>query len=246
MSERKLQKYLKRSLPPVIGNKTLTPIVLTDSKGRYLHDFCHTEVELEIRWRYKSGRTSHEGLKWLRDNLNSEIGRLDNIHLYIWLGTCDLTNYNGQFISLSTDEGIIPYIIAQYQEIINLFKQYPACKITFFEIPPYSIIDFNKTRGHQNPSSYKKDEELLLQKVDELNNHIRYINSTLNTFSPNLSVDLSQHHQSKTSKQHKLTLRDNYMFQLYKDGIHPLPTLAKVWLRKIALHIQKDCWSEEH
>jgi hypothetical protein len=40
-------------------------------------------------------------------------------------------------------------------------KVYPACKITFFEIPPYSIIDFNAHRQNSDPASFKKQEEEL-------------------------------------------------------------------------------------
>ena len=36
VSKRKLQKYLEKSLPPIVGNKQLTPVILTDSKAKYL------------------------------------------------------------------------------------------------------------------------------------------------------------------------------------------------------------------
>jgi len=242
MSERKLKKYLKRTLPPIIGDKLLTPVVLTDSKGYNLKDQASTPQELEIGWWCKPSRTTKKGLDWLQNNLAQEIGRLDNIHLYVWLGTCDLTDHDGQFISLSSKENIVQEITDTYQEIIDLIKSYPACRITFLEIPPYSIINFNHHYSHQNPSSFKLQEEQLIQKVEELNNNIRSINSNLDTFSPNFAVDISHHHQEKSSKSKKLTSRDKYYFDFYRDGVHPAKLLAEVWLKKLTSQIQRQCW----
>jgi lysophospholipase L1-like esterase len=60
-------------------------------------------------------------------------------------------------------------------------------------------------------------------------------------FSPNFANDISNLHE-KTFKSKKITLRDNYQFDMYFDGIHPTTDLARVWLKKIALQIQKDRW----
>ena len=243
MTEKKLQKYLKRKLPPIIGHQTLSPIILTDSKAKYLIDYCTSEIELQIKWRFRGGRNSSQGFNWLQQNLDKEIGHLDNIHLYVWLGTCDLTVYDGKYVTLSTDlTERVKTFTDNLHKIIDLLKPYPACRVTFFEIPPYSIIDFNKSRHHTDPNSFKKQEEELLANITDLNNYIRQLNESLNTFSPNFTADISHPHNKKTSKSKKTTLRDNYQFSLYKDGIHPDTDLAKVWLKKIAIHVQKDCW----
>jgi len=121
-------------------------------------------------------------------------------------------------------------------------KAYPACKITFFEIPPYSIIDFNSHRKHGDPASVKKQEKELLKTIQEVNGYIRQQNQSLHTFSPQFATDITHHHNEKASKSKKITLRDNYQFDLYFDGIHPTIDLARVWLKKIALQIQKDFW----
>jgi hypothetical protein len=160
----------------------------------------------------------------------------------VWLGTCELTDYDGKFVALSANKDIVDSIINTYQKFIDLLKPYPACKLTFFEISPYSIIDLNKSRKHSDPKSFKKDEEDILANIIKVNEHIRHINTSLNTFSPIFGADVSHHHSEKTSKSKKITLRDNYLFDLYLDGIHPDENLARVWLKKIAIHIQKDCW----
>jgi hypothetical protein len=56
-------------------------------------------------------------------------------------------------------------------------------------------------------------------------------------------ADVSHHHSEKTSKSKKITLRDNYLFNLYLDGIHPDENLSKslaecqftgrIWFQKI-------------
>lgn len=242
MTERKLQKYLNKTLPPIVGSRKLTPVILTDSKAKYLIRHCSSTVESQIRWRFRSGQSTERGFQWLNRNLDREIGHLDNIHLYVWLGTCDLTDYDGKFVTLAANKDIVDSLINTYQKFIDLLKPYPACKLTFFEIPPYSIIDFNKSRKHSDPKSFKKDEEDILANIIKVNEHIRHINTSLNTFSPIFGADVSHHHSEKTSKSKKITLRDNYLFNLYLDGIHPDENLARVWLKKIAFHIQKDCW----
>ena len=103
MTERKLWKYMRKSLPPLTGSKQLTPEVLTDSKGKYLQPYCQSGVEKEIKWRWQSGRRTEDGFRWLLDNLDRETGHLDNMLLIVWLGTCELTSFYGTFISLSAD-----------------------------------------------------------------------------------------------------------------------------------------------
>ena len=85
----------------------------------------------------------------------------------------------------------------------------------------HSIINFNKHRGHVKPSTYKSQEEELLKNIHQLNEAIRYINSTINTFSPSLATDLSYRHTESGSKSRKIYARDIYAFHLYADGIHP-------------------------
>jgi len=65
MTERKLRKYLSKPLLPLEGHKILTPIILTDSKARYLKDICTSQIEPKIIWRYKSGQSTKEGYNWL-------------------------------------------------------------------------------------------------------------------------------------------------------------------------------------
>ena len=243
MSNNKLKKYLKRKLPVTEGEKQLTPCILTDSKGRYLRELCNSDIEREIVWWDYSGRTTSKGYSWLVDNLDRQITRLGNVHVYIWLGTCDLTTYDHSFISPSSEsDTTIKSICDIYRQIIQLIRDRPNCRLTFLEIPVYSIVEWNKYKRHDKPNSFKKQDDLLIGQVIALNEKIRGLNSELSSraASPIFSTDIS--HIQTNSRSHKTTIRDNYNFSLYKDGIHPTEVLAKVWLKKITQVVQSDCW----
>jgi hypothetical protein len=64
-----------------------------------------------------------------------------------------------------------------------------------------------------------KDEEGILTNIIKVNGHIRHINTSLNTFSPIFGADVSHHHSEKTSNSKKITLRDNYLFNLYLEDM---------------------------
>jgi len=65
MSENKLRKFINKQTPPLAGKKRLQPIVLSDSKGRYIEKFYRdtTEKQLIIS---QSGLKAEESKKWLK------------------------------------------------------------------------------------------------------------------------------------------------------------------------------------
>lgn len=115
MTEHKLLKYLGRRFDHPTGEKLLTPIVRTDSKGKYI---LRQSIENNIKQWFQSGRTSGQGLDWLRENLEAKIGHLDNISLYVWLGTCDLTEYNFPYITLR------PNTSELFQKLLKISRKY--------------------------------------------------------------------------------------------------------------------------
>ncbi|VDI12915.1 Hypothetical predicted protein [Mytilus galloprovincialis] len=244
MTEHKLLKYLAKPFVIPAGVKQLTPVVFTDSKGKYLEKYCRNSVENGIKWWNQSGRSSSQALVWLKQNLEYKIGHLDNIALYVWFGTCNLTIYdkNSRYINLRTEtDDSIQTIVNNYQEIADLLKSYPGCKLRFLETPPYSVSLWNSYQKHPDVQQFKNDDDILLKQIKALNNHIRYMNDTLGTRSPNLSADI--HHRINTSNKNSSNIaRNQYNFNLYKDGIHPSTNLAKVWLKKITQQIKTDCW----
>ncbi|CAG2233385.1 unnamed protein product [Mytilus edulis] len=242
MTEYKLLKYLREPIIPPPGQRVLTPVVLTDSKGYWVSKHCTIPTENTIKWWFKSGRTSAQGLEWLRSNLDSKIGQLDNISLYIWLGTCDLTTYDGKYIALRSEEqDTIKTLTDNYQHIIELFRNYPGCKLTFLQLPPYSIYAWNKYKQHPELKQFIEQDIKLLKQYTEINEHISKLNRTLGLISPNFASDI-YHKVNKKKSDNKRKASDQYNFNLYRDGIHPDTTLARVWLRKITKLVIFDCW----
>jgi Holliday junction resolvasome RuvABC ATP-dependent DNA helicase subunit len=97
------------------------------------------------------------------------------------------------------------------------------------------------TRDILHHTPITKPDDTLIDQIHKLNSAIRSLNSELEVFSPNFSVDLN-HQKDKHSKSKKITIRDQYNFTLLKDGIHAVGNLEKAWLKKLASQVQDDCW----
>ena len=70
MSNNKLSKNLHKHYTERKGNKTHTPVVLTDSKGKWLEKKISQLIEKEDKWWAKSSQTCKEGYNWLKSNQN--------------------------------------------------------------------------------------------------------------------------------------------------------------------------------
>jgi hypothetical protein len=87
MSVQKLAKFMQKPRSVTIGHKTITPVIISDSKGEYLKSqIIHPEYR-NIIWWCKRGTTIDQSLRWLSSNIDSKIQQLGNIYLYVWLGT---------------------------------------------------------------------------------------------------------------------------------------------------------------
>lgn len=244
MSKTKLLKQLERQIPAPSGERTHTPVVLSDSKGKRLEKKVGTPNETNLKWWSKSGETTQKGYNWLKNHFKAKTRKHGQIWLYVWYGTCDLTTKNKKYIALTSETDSAIDNAAKYlTKIKELVKQYPGCKVTFLETPVYSIVEFNKDRGHKSPEDFKEQDQKLEQQVYKLNEKIRGLNKEEYTHSPLFTTDII--HNSKTIKNKKTrtsTTRKTFSFWLYIDGIHPGSLLAKVWLRKITQHAVNNCW----
>ena len=157
MSETRLTKFLQLPWHPSVGTKHITPVIISDSKGIYLKNQIQHPEKQNIIWRCKKGASIEERLHWLGANIDSEIKELGNIHVYIWLGTCNLTK-KGKKLSIAlaaTD------IIESLQKFKDILKPYPNSRPTVLEIPHYSIIHWNTSRSQPNPDTFKDQDEQL-------------------------------------------------------------------------------------
>jgi NADH:ubiquinone oxidoreductase subunit C len=102
----------------------------------------------------------------------------------------------------------------------------------------YQYIRFthNVKKKHKEPEKFNDQDTQLLDVISTLNTRSKEINKRLQTCSPNWSRDLY------SNTKHRSRIRILYNLNLYEDGLHPKPLLAKVWLRKLAQHIKSHCW----
>lgn len=242
MSLSRLENQIKRldNLPRHLHLRK-RPILLTDSKGRYLGDCSVRGIDHSIIWWDKSGATTSERLQFVKDNLELAIERYGPIVLYVWTGTCDLTVKEGHFIQLkSRDNTAVNELIATYKEIYSYVSKFSHVKLVFLELPHYSIYNWNFTYHHITPGIFKYDDFKLSGQIDQVNTFIRETNLMLRGHSPKFSVDLENCCADRTS--YSYGNRYSYKFNSYYiDGIHPCPTLARLWLIRICRCIISDC-----
>lgn len=240
MSESKLIKFLQKPLVNAKGKLQRIPVILADSKGFYVRDQVNNQIDRNIRFWCKGGSRIQDSYNWLKRNINSKIQYTGDIHLYVWLGTCNLTskNKNGKLALTMQNDDTIEFITAYFHKFIELMKRYPNSRLTFLETPVYSIKTYNKPKPDDKARTEQLkelDKELQLQ-VYKLNGKIRELNISLNTASPNFSI-----HTKASAKKFGKSIQ-YYNYNLYTDGVHPKQNLARVWLREISNYMRVDCW----
>lgn len=241
MSNSKLQREtvkLQRKIQPV--SLTKTPIILSDSKAKYLKYARSLPVEFNIVWWYQSGATARDRYLFLKDNIEQAVNRYQNIVLYVWLGTCDLTKFiDNKCIDLRSADSnsSVNDIIREFRNIYTLISTYATVELVFLEIPVYSIVGWNKSRGHKNPEQFQASNYNLESQINIVNRFIRETNLILHKHSPKFSLDLQNCRKGSTSVS-----RFSYKFNaFYLDGVHPSQKLSKLWLLRIVSLIIVDC-----
>lgn len=246
MSFSKLVKFNQapRGLPN--GIRTLVPVILSDSKGFSLkNQITNHPVDQSIEWCCESGAQTYDRVEWLSKNIERLVNNLGNIHLYVWLGTNDLTTIDKstKHISLKhEDNSTIQELSTYYQLIAETISIFPECKLTFLEIPPFSIEIWNKGKDHLEPHIFREQDHKLCDQINDLNQIIRHMNNSLESHSPNFSLTLYQNPKYRKGNHRELAQRKTYNFNLYRDGIHPSYSLAVNWLKRISIQMQRDCW----
>jgi len=242
MSEKKIIDYLQAPRSITIGTRFLRPVIISDSKGVYLkHQIRHPE-DRQLVWWNKSGTTIERELHWLGEHIHDKIRELGDIHLYIWLGTCNLTkkNKDGTISLTSQQPNAAINIFTKLIKFQELLVPYPNCRTTIVEIPYYSITNWNtKVKGQRSDDRLNQDRELHAQ-IDQLNESIHQFNDSNSVQSPLLNLHTKASKQVKRGRNKPRKKYTNY--QLYADGIHPKHLLAKAWLAEFSQRIRKDCW----
>lgn len=239
----KAEKNLTNLSPRLenVGTLKNIPVVLSDSKGRYLKDqTVDKHPERKIVWWIHPGTTVQQNLQWLKEKAVKTFQDLGQIHitLFIWLGTCDLTFKTGKYIFLkSSDFQVVTDLCQGLRDIYTFIHQFPTVRLIFLQVPFYSIYWWNKFHNHPDPDQFLKKDDILHEQLLEVNKYIITLNEFLGQNSPDFNLDIL------ASRKRHYDLQTSYStsFALYLDGIHPSPTLAKLWLLRLCLRLNKDC-----
>ena len=97
-SERQLQRQIyKLRLSPLLTPPRV-PVLLSDIKGFKLKQQVRVNPESFLHFLVRSGATAGNRLQFLKDNLQHELQNGNLITLYVWVGTCNFTRKEGDFI----------------------------------------------------------------------------------------------------------------------------------------------------
>jgi len=216
-----------------------TPVILIDSKARYLEQEVISTSEKKLQWWYAGSATANDQLRYLKDNLEIKLHRHPRILLYIWVGTCNLTRKNGDFIELKPRDNLAVHELTK--TIYAFVSDFPTVKLSFLELPYYSIFHWNAYKKHPTPGEFKNDDFLLMDQIGQINSFIRETNILLRKYSPKFNCDLQNCRKDRfehVEGDSRYTLK---FYNFFLDGIHPCPALARLWLLRICELAQRDC-----
>jgi len=244
MSETKVKKacrYFKITRQAIQQKKSISkPIFISDSKGKYVKAAITTEHALNIDFQTKKGWKIQRAIDWSEKNLVNLCSKHRSVTIYIWLGTCDLTELSAtsRYISLARQtDANVRYLKRKFIELKTFIgRNIPNSKVIFLEVPPYSIQRWNRSQGHKTPDIFGDDDQHLQNQLYELNNIIREINQS-DKLSPHFDLDLRKNSKRKGGTD------EFYNFNLYKyDGVHPNSHLSQLWIRRIATKVLEQCF----
>ena len=245
MSQGKIHKFLRdtENINDDLPRRTGTVVLYTDSKGFSVGRHVNNQKPLEagIVWRCREGLKTELGIEWFKDELHTlreNYARHGEIHIYFWLGTCDLTIKSGRYIFLSsTFRSYADRLIRRLNLLSNYcFRQ--NLPLTLLEIPIFSLREYNISVGHHFPHLFQDQDYHLRIEIERINEAIREINTSSHKVSPKFSLDLQRNRPSagQTGRQYYTN------YKLYRDGIHPKSDLARLWLRKLSIKVKRDCY----
>ena len=151
---------------------------------------------------FKSGATTFDRYLWLCQNIDNLIQEYGNLSVYIFTGTCDLTIrqrikvwfgknqrfVKSKYVTLRTPDSVD--LLQRHYLMIKRMLEIKGVKLTFFNVPLYSIERWNKAKGHPHPRDFRLNDKRLTEYVKAVNMFINKINKDMGTYSPKLNEDL--------------------------------------------------------
>ena len=242
MNKRKLERYLENcaSLPQGYQRQIQTPLLLTDSKGDYISEHASNCIDRSIVWLGGKGWTSSRGLDYFTNNCDRLKATHGDFHLFVWLGTCDMTSKNRRtrFVHLNDNYTRDAAKLIRNLEAYSTLASRKNFPVTILEIPVYCIREYNKYQCHSDTEIFAEQDRKLHLSIELVNIEIRKVNSRNVKISPKFNSDLEFSRKSN-SKHNKY----RFCFSQFKDGVHPNPLLAKYWLRRISEKVDFQCFN---
>ena len=143
--------------------------------------------------------------------------------IYIWLGTCDITNTEGNITQVRCcNNTVVDTVTTQYRRIVNIVSRFNEIKVKFIEIPCYLIVAYNQHKGHKNPDIFKDQDIEICRQVELLNANIRSLNLEIGQSTVRFNKDITRRRKD-TDKRKKTNngIRSSYKFSVLYDGVHP-------------------------
>lgn len=246
-----MQNYLQS---PITFNGQLSkkPILLADSKARYIqqHHSLIQQFGYSIDFEYFGGARFFHYYSWLQQNLALKVEEYGQIVLYVWLGTCDLTDKftvrqrvhgryrNVKYIDLrhASDAISITYVQNQIDRFRQFVAYFPSVELVFLEIPCYSIVRYNRHLRCPNSDRFLPNEYILNERIGIINDYIKEVNSDSGFNTPRFKKDLIKY-RKRPGKPQQRTLD----YSGYFDGLHPGVTLSGIWMKRIVTHMLNAC-----
>lgn len=213
MSLIKLKKSNRRPIPVPQNQRQHKPVFLGDSIGKRLQQQSYHIQHREIGWWCGWGRNSNKAVKWMKDNLETELQLINQkIWLYVLIETCDFTNFNPstKIIDLKYTETkeIVNHLVNNYKQIQQLLETLsPNSKVTFLTIPFYSIEAWNKKHKHKEPTKFREQDYKLEEQILAVNSEIKILNKENHQEAPEFNSDLYTEHQIDKRKHMLVTPR---------------------------------------
>ena len=131
-------------------------LLITDSKGFSLTNAITNDYYGAITIISRSGLTV--------DNHSFQRSFLRNIQIakktivFIWFGTCELTDKVGKFINLKENQtDIVEQIIVKYRYLKSTIQRCNnSATVLFINCPYYSIIEWNRRKACENINYYQE------------------------------------------------------------------------------------------
>ena len=125
-------------------------------------------------------------------------------------------------------------IISNFVIILNILSE-SNCTVILLQCPIFSISEYNRKKGHPEFYNFQHWDVILKNQIARLNAGIRRVNELSNVTSPCFTILIY------ASKKVRRRYIYKYFYDLYSDGLHPEPLLARAWHIMILHRVVRDC-----